>query len=435
VDCNDLGDCIIAGQKYPKIWWASAGSDFSKMRNWNKVPTVGVSGMGHNRGISFPGPDVAYVVGGSTNNASGVDGYIIKTEDKGRNWTAVLSQNSSTSSLAGIDCYDSLHCVAVGGMGTVLITSDGGLRWEDWETLWPGDPVIGEAKANDVRFLGVAYPNADTVIAVGYVPNTDGSVKNGVIYALGEREDCDEQLPVCGGTSDTCTGFHTAVWNEQSTAGVGPQAYYAGQSLVRITGKMLFRDPIATHNNEPNVMHNACRSEGSGYGGVSGELSLFVDFAGHEEEFRFNRVGACGDVPVGEVGIDLYVPENSRIALTTPRNGFFAGPGWDWSGTDTGCSSNFPRRYYDVSNPANRCLNGYAWSQVTNKTGFPTVTSCGFDQECRWDYNEDPNLWYGGGCDKNGLDRVGLGCSGLCFAHKYGYTMGGVPCGAENPRM
>ncbi len=189
VDCNDVGDCIIAGQKSPKVWWASAGSDFSKMRNWNKVLTSNVSGMGHNRGVSFPGPDVAYVVGGSEKNASGMGGYIIKSENKGRTWTAVLQQSDSTPSLAGIDCYDSLHCVAVGGKGTVLFTENGGLRWEAWGTgtLWPNDPVIEEAKSTDVRFLDVAYPNQRTIVIVGY--KSDGSA--GVIYTLGEREVCD----------------------------------------------------------------------------------------------------------------------------------------------------------------------------------------------------------------------------------------------------
>lgn len=194
VDCNENGDCIIAGQSSPRIWWSTADKDYSNMDSWQLFSVATRLGVfGNNMDVSYPDANVAYVVGGSSSDINGNAGFILKTNDKGKNWSAIIKPGSGTPDLSGISCYDANNCVAVGNNATVLITKDGGNKWTDWADIeeWKNDETLKEAKNLGVRFVDVAYPKDKTIIIVGFIPGQGKAV----IYSLGEKEVCQESAP------------------------------------------------------------------------------------------------------------------------------------------------------------------------------------------------------------------------------------------------
>ena len=231
VDCNPGGDCIMVGARawsakksdmlscmsktgrelincMTDVWWKNAKNNIASCPNINR-PRDGNCLVWS---VSYPSALTAYastggrrdvyLVNNNTGDGRGAGGGgIVKTENGGLSWTTA-GQNlpaGLVTSLRGVDCYSDKDCVAVGTNGVILKTIDGAT----WTEAWKDDPKIITAKSSptedpengNVQFLGVAYPNASTVIAVGYIPNTDGSVKKGVIYTLGEVEVCEEPEP------------------------------------------------------------------------------------------------------------------------------------------------------------------------------------------------------------------------------------------------
>ncbi len=199
VDCNEAtGDCFIAGQKSPKAWYGKSSGGLGNYASWTRY---NLNPGGHAMDVSFPINDAVYVVGGSDDDPYNTkylrngqpqiskDGWILKTVPGSGNWESKYSLPDA--GFFGIDCYDELNCAVAGNFGTVLITADGGETWKDWSDSsfsWAGDPIIEETyKSDKVHFWDIAYPNRNTLVVAGF--HVD---EGGVIYALGEREDCSE---------------------------------------------------------------------------------------------------------------------------------------------------------------------------------------------------------------------------------------------------
>ncbi len=208
VDCNETtGDCFIAGQKSAKAWYGkNTGSGaLGKYENWTRYY---LNQNGHAMDVSFPSDKAVYIVGGSDDdpyntrnlNKDGQpqiskNGWILKTVPGSGNWETLTTLPEA--GFFGIDCYDELNCAVAGNFGTVLITADGGATWKNWADplfSWAGDPVIEETFGSDkIHFWDIAYPNQNTLVVAGFKVD-----EGGVIYALGEREDCDEPEPEPG---------------------------------------------------------------------------------------------------------------------------------------------------------------------------------------------------------------------------------------------
>lgn len=208
VDCEETtGDCLVAGQKSDKAWYGR-NTGLGSLGEYSSWTRYDPSTDGHAMNVSFPSPTVAYIVGANDDDpdyppVGGVvptkGAYIIKLTRTSRSEPWQLSANiapAGAPGFFGIDCFSPNDCAVAGTDGTVFITEDGGATWKDWETLWPGDEKIAQAKSSGVHFWDIAYPNKNTIIAVGY----KGTGTPGVIYALGEREVCDE--PEDGGGDD-----------------------------------------------------------------------------------------------------------------------------------------------------------------------------------------------------------------------------------------
>lgn len=217
-DCNSFGDCMMTGDG---VWSARKQEMLAcsnkpverDMRNcmtgvwWkNKKPKLnyctgpGKVGNCLTWSAAYPGKDIAYIsLGGRadvyyarTDPEKGKGdggGGIVKSTNGGLDWVQQAIPSGLVTSLRGIDCFSETDCIAVGTNGVILRTTNGAT----WDEYWKDSQEIKDAKATNVQFLGVAYPNKNTVIAVGYIPKPpDGAVDKGVIYTLGEKEVCTE---------------------------------------------------------------------------------------------------------------------------------------------------------------------------------------------------------------------------------------------------
>lgn len=220
-DCNSFGDCMMTGDG---VWSARKQEMLAcsnkpverDMRNcmtdvwWkNKKPKLnyctgpGKVGNCLTWSAAYPGKDIAYIsLGGRADvyyartdpekgKGDGGGGIVksVKSTDGGLDWVQQAIPAGLVTSLRGIDCFSETDCVAVGTNGVILRTTNG----TTWEEYWKDSQEIKDAKTTNVQFLGVAYPNKNTVIAVGYIPKPpDGAVDKGVIYTLGEKEVCTE---------------------------------------------------------------------------------------------------------------------------------------------------------------------------------------------------------------------------------------------------
>lgn len=209
VDCNSAGDCLIAGQYTPKVWYAAKDrlGDVSAWRDSKKVLGASCTDCSA-MGVSFAGDDKAFVVEGKKGKKIGDAGSdsekgsatILVNSRQGGNWgvwTEVGGIGNINTDLRSVDCFDAGNCAAVGTNGVILVTEDG----NTWKEKWADDPKISEAKEQGVRFWDVAYKNKDTIIAVGFKPSSPhADAVSGVIYTLGERVECTE--PDDGGEGD-----------------------------------------------------------------------------------------------------------------------------------------------------------------------------------------------------------------------------------------
>lgn len=429
VDCNTNGDCIIAGQRSPKVWWSTADKDYSSMKNWTLVEAGGLPGIpgdNHNLDVSYPDSNIAYVVGGSDTDIGGERGHVLKTSDKGRTWTTLIRPNEGKPDFSGIDCFDANNCAVVGNKATVLITEDGGATWKDWSQVWGGDPMIQEAKDKGVIFVDVAYPDKDTLIIVGFSP----SESKAVIYALGEREVCGgDNLSCPSGSSVSCPiqGGGTITWDVSNTTACEsaqpintPLEIPGASEFVVISGTVQFRDP-RTYGTE-NFVVDACTIDAgmSCYGFMNGTPMIYVKYGGQEYKFKFDRslYQDCAAAPgqgyaVNTLKYSIPVPKGSQVAVRIADGDcgevqpclsdttIVRSP---WDKWQKGNNLN----WYTAN--SNGCFNAIAWSQLAR--GRPPFAICGISVDC-------PNSM---GCDG---DREG---SGNCFADKKGYPVGFKPC-------
>lgn len=183
VDCNSSGDCLIAGQKIPKIWYAP-NDKLGDTQTWwrNRVELSN----GYAMGVSFPGKKTAYMVGGDGNEMDLTGAFIYKSENVGSGNTWNLAMNGvdpGSYALKAIDCISEKDCIAVGNNGSIVMTTDGG---QSWIEAWVEDEAIKEAKEDRVRFWDVAYMGPESIVVVGFKPKGGGRDVDGVIYTLGQ---------------------------------------------------------------------------------------------------------------------------------------------------------------------------------------------------------------------------------------------------------
>ncbi|HAZ29246.1 TPA: hypothetical protein DCY43_00625 [candidate division WWE3 bacterium] len=182
VDCNSSGDCLIAGQKLPNVWYAPNDKLGDTATWWANKKELQSNSFA--MGVSFPGKTTGYVVGGGRDKDV-TDAFIMKSTDigTGNTWLPAMGGvDSSKYGLKSIDCISKKSCVAVGNFGTILITDNGGATWVE---NWADDEVIKKAKAERVRFWDVSYMGEDSIVVVGFRPGGGDNV-DGVIYTLGQ---------------------------------------------------------------------------------------------------------------------------------------------------------------------------------------------------------------------------------------------------------
>ncbi|MBK9247901.1 MAG: hypothetical protein IPM69_07270 [Ignavibacteria bacterium] len=67
-------------------------------------------------------------VGNTSAYSLGTNGCLLRSVDKGASWRQIPT--GVQTSLRGIAFADSLHGTAVGDLGTILVTNDGGISWK-----------------------------------------------------------------------------------------------------------------------------------------------------------------------------------------------------------------------------------------------------------------------------------------------------------------
>ena len=75
------------------------------------------------KSIHFPTPSIGFMTGWNSGQTSGIE----KTIDSGNTW---VLQNSIVGSITSIYCVDTNVCYAVGTVGAIVKTTDGGLNWQ-----------------------------------------------------------------------------------------------------------------------------------------------------------------------------------------------------------------------------------------------------------------------------------------------------------------
>ncbi|MBU0650053.1 hypothetical protein KKG63_02535 [Patescibacteria group bacterium] len=429
VDCNSLGDCIVVTSRAPRALWATAASSKGDFDSWTRVDLAKQVGPtaweptteSYVLDVSFPDQNVAYAVGGASDGGDAQGGFIVKTTDKGRGWSNLVV-NYADSGFRGIDCFDKDHCAVAGNHGVVLISKlndDGSITWTDWEDMpeWAGDPLITEAKSADIRFQDISYPNEHTIVVVGFKPVTPGSSEvTGVIYSLGEREDCGEiSGGDCQSSPASCPSSSqgTAVWRNGTSAFIGGPgdvdilATYSG-STVKVTGTIEFGDPFTANASlgyTQKFVANPCqKSAGRGCPIIGSGLLIAVpslEIIGPEGVYKYGFKPNC-PFNVGKVEINLDIPQGYIYKIT---------------GSQGHCSS--PVATEQITATASACYRGYVWSQVPGHTA--DITICNETINCS-------NIFYDGDdyikqglnnpgcrkyCDPTG---VNLDASGNCYA-------------------
>ncbi len=421
VDCNKSGDCIIAGQHSPKTW-RSLASGLGNVDSW--IRTLLPNG-GHAMNISFPGGPtggVAYIVGGAGNGGDDTGAFIFKTTDGGVNWVPQSLAGIDTG-LKGIDCFSENDCVAVGNFGTIIITSNGGATWTE---AWKSGADIAKAKTDKVRFWDVAYPNKNTIIAVGFKPNAgDPNKVDGVIYSLGEKEDCGESsgtcTPVSGvqvGKKDQCSPAMSVTWSNNNTVmitGDYPTPDLGSANLTSIKGSIKVRDPN-TLGSSAKLAISGCNNK-RGCGQTSGFFTvptLWMKYLSKEYVFKIDTdlYSSCGAVT--DIILDLSVPVGSEIELNTK--------GDSTGGPASACLDNMRYRG-NVSGAL--CFAGYAWSQSPGCPDGTDCTSCNISLGGDWCTDDE----YSNGA----TECNGPGCTGLFRARELGYPTGLAPVSCGTP--
>lgn len=80
--------------------------------------------------LSAPAPNIVW--------AAGTGGKVVHSIDGGKSW---VSQASGTqNSLLGIAAWDAQHAAAVGNLGTIIVTDDGGNTWAEAKTPESSNP-------------------------------------------------------------------------------------------------------------------------------------------------------------------------------------------------------------------------------------------------------------------------------------------------------
>ena len=133
----------------------------------------------------------------TTGMAVGANGLVVRTTDGGEHWTQLSSflQKNFTS----LDCADPLHCVAVGRDGLVRGTTDGGGTWiaSGWESINFSAVVMrGRREAWAVGGVGTIIHSSDG--GINWSPQTSGSTR-----LLMDVSFCDSSFGMVVGTSGT----------------------------------------------------------------------------------------------------------------------------------------------------------------------------------------------------------------------------------------
>ncbi len=119
---------------------------------------------GHEDSWEAPEPDLYGVVArGDRIWAVGYWGTVLRSEDAGQTWTAVQTPTHTT--LYGVSFADDRHGWAVGARGAVLRTTDGGASWTLQTVRLTDDE--GSARALDTHLFGVAAVSPAAAWAVG----------------------------------------------------------------------------------------------------------------------------------------------------------------------------------------------------------------------------------------------------------------------------
>lgn len=146
------------------------------------------SGYGELRDVDFTDTTHGWAVGSA--------GKIVRTVDGGAHWTSQAS--GVTTQLNAVAFADSFRGVAVGDEGVVLNTTNGGATWTRHtiqnETMRPLDYPIR------IDFSGVSWADGGTVYAVGEVGTVVRSVNGGAAW---------RHVPA-GGVSDNLIGVSFA---------------------------------------------------------------------------------------------------------------------------------------------------------------------------------------------------------------------------------
>lgn len=433
VDCDPVsGDCVVAGQRSPKAWYgnASGAGGLGNADNWRRYQ-LPVSGTHHAMDVAFAGSSsLIYLVGGASSGGDAGGGFILMSQNKGARWDNVTPLGID-SGFKGIDCFDADNCAVVGSKGQVVVLRDG--QWRSWESLWPGDPVIEEAKRSSVRFWDVAYPSRDKIVAVGFKPKSPGSADvDGVIYTLGQREICDEAPVIScpspsGASSCPFNDGGTLVWNNNNTTSClpaqtikDPSQIPGATDLVPVYGTIEFRDPV-TYGNQ-NYILNSCNLAPPARTCnpfINGVPMITVDYRGGRYEFKLDKslYDSCPRISdlvnIGEINYRILVPSGSRVALRV---------GDQACGEVNPCVSDTIVKgvdrviedWFNVN--LGLCANAIVWSQVRPhaENGVPVdyTNQCGYTERCKQDY----------------CDNVGLQYSGNCVAQRKGYPVGFKPC-------
>lgn len=426
VDCNEsTGDCFVVGQKTAKAWYGknTGLGSLGSFGSWTKRP-LGLSGV-FAMNVSFPSDGAVYVVGGTQNDphrSSG--GYVLKSGDLGVHWDNVLSD--AGAGFFGIDCFSPNDCAVAGSNGAVYITEDGGAHWKDWADPsfpWAGDDVITQAKDpnSHVHFWDIAYPNKNTIIAVGY----KGTGSPGVIYALGEREDCGEVGPACSGPAPSCGSGYTIDWTNDRSIGCGVTAgdpTFGVSNLTHITGVIYTGDPVTYGPTKPSFVANICNKAAGRHfpsAGLLGMPILEINYNGTKSVYKFDKayLDTC-DALVLKINLDLYIPTGSTYNIIVTDNTGTGGP--------YNCNEVYPFIGKIESGPITastgvQCLNGYAWSQIANAQ--KPATECGWTDPTGCNYPRSTV------CKSRGVNYCGgLDQSGACYACRKGLPIGFYPC-------
>ena len=202
ISCTGPKFCLAVGSSPPSNTSCPSGSSFAST-DWGKTWSKTSLGCVVPAGVFCTSSSTCEVIVQALSN--GVQyGQIMGTADGGSSWHVQYKLVSDTSSLNGITCTSSTHCLVVGGSlkYPILTTADGG-------TTWTTPPVPFTAGALNA----VACDNSQTCQAVGRglsLSTADGGSTWGTQAAPGGiRQITSVACPsatLCVGVGDTTGG-------------------------------------------------------------------------------------------------------------------------------------------------------------------------------------------------------------------------------------